>query len=422
MHDNLSQAGRLRVQVLLGLLVCVGIPVATQVFVRGIPLRNDIPGINSLIASTVAVMSGVYFSRRLNSFPGTRQRQHTLPSFLLSFGIVAAALLLFRIDYSRAVLAASFFLSAIFFSFPGFVGRRWEDTLFYIIPVGSLEDLGAIRNVSLVPLAEPDLPPRTKAAIVADFRADLPAKWERMLARAALAGYPVYHVKQLVESLTGRVKIEHLSENNLGSLIPNLGYRKLKLFLDIVAAVIVLPFLIPPLLLVALAIKLDNPGPALFRQRRVGFGGKAFTVYKFRTMAWRSEQDDGEDGRDAAVTRDGDARITRLGNFLRRYRIDELPQIVNILRGEMSWIGPRPEAIHLSQWYEAELPFYSYRHIVLPGISGWAQVNQGHVADLESVYAKLQYDFFYIKNFSAWLDLLITFRTIRTMLTGFGSK
>jgi len=99
-----------------------------------------------------------------------------------------------------------------------------------------------------------------------------------------------------------------------------------------------------------------------------------------------------------------------------------LPRALNILRGEMSWIGPRPEAVHLSQWYEEELPFYSYRHIVLPGITGWAQVNQGHVADLTAVGTKLQFDFYYIKYFSAWLDILITLKTVRTMLTGFGSK
>ena len=111
-----------------------------------------------------------------------------------------------------------------------------------------------------------------------------------------------------------------------------------------------------------------------------------------------------------------------LRRFLRRTRLDELPQILNILAGDMSWIGPRPEAIDLSTWYEAEIPFYSYRHIVRPGITGWAQVNQGHVADLAEINMKLQYDFFYVKNFSAWLDILITMRTVVVMLNGFGSK
>jgi lipopolysaccharide/colanic/teichoic acid biosynthesis glycosyltransferase len=179
------------------------------------------------------------------------------------------------------------------------------------------------------------------------------------------------------------------------------------------------PILAVPMMVLAVAIRLDSPGPALFRQRRLGLAGKPITVYKFRTM---KVHDAGEDERSAAMTGDRDDRITRLGAFLRRSRIDELPQIINILKGEMSWIGPRPEALVLSNWYVGEIPFYRYRHVVRPGISGWAQVNQGHVADVDQVHEKLQYDFFYIKYFSPWLDLLILFRTIKTMLTGFGSR
>ena len=122
------------------------------------------------------------------------------------------------------------------------------------------------------------------------------------------------------------------------------------------------------------------------------------------------------------LARDDNERVTRVGNFLRRSRIDELPQILNILKGEMSWIGPRPEAAILSSWYTGEIPFYRYRHVVKPGISGWAQVNQGHVAQVDEVHRKLHYDFYYIKYFSPWLDLLIVFRTIRTMASGFGSR
>jgi lipopolysaccharide/colanic/teichoic acid biosynthesis glycosyltransferase len=132
--------------------------------------------------------------------------------------------------------------------------------------------------------------------------------------------------------------------------------------------------------------------------------------------------DAGDDERGAAMTGAGDDRITRIGGLLRYLRIDELPQIINILKGEMSWIGPRPEALVLSSWYVGEIPFYRYRHVVRPGISGWAQVNQGHVADVGEVHQKLQYDFFYIKYFSPWLDLLILFRTVKTMATGYGSK
>ncbi len=189
---------------------------------------------------------------------------------------------------------------------------------------------------------------------------------------------------------------------------------------DFLVAVAILPLALPVMAGVALAIRMEGPGPVLFRQTRVGHAGRTITVYKFRTMLTVEESE--EDLRSAAITADDDDRITRVGRFLRHSRLDELPQIFNILKWEMSWIGPRPEAQVLSVWYTSEIPFYRYRHVVKPGISGWAQVNQGHVADVSEVHRKLQYDFYYIKYFSPWLDLLIVLRTIKTMLTGFGSR
>ena len=114
--------------------------------------------------------------------------------------------------------------------------------------------------------------------------------------------------------------------------------------------------------------------------------------------------------------------LGNVGRFLRHYRFDEVPQVINILRGEMSWIGPRPEALPLSHWYEGEIPFYSYRHIVRPGITGWAQVQQGYAAKIRGVTDKLHYDFYYVKYFSVWLDVLIVLKTVRTILTGYGAR
>jgi lipopolysaccharide/colanic/teichoic acid biosynthesis glycosyltransferase len=215
------------------------------------------------------------------------------------------------------------------------------------------------------------------------------------------------------------VEVRHLSENNFGSLIPARGYFHLKSVIDVVAAIILLPILAVPMLLIGLAIRVDSKGPALFKQQRVGHAGRPIVIYKFRTM---TPERSGKDERLAAMTGTQDTRITRVGAFLRRSRVDELPQIFNILKGEMSWIGPRPEAAVLSSWYTDAIPFYRYRHVVKPGISGWAQVNQGHVAAVDEVHEKLQFDFFYLKYFSPWLDTLVLFRTVKTMLTGFGSK
>jgi lipopolysaccharide/colanic/teichoic acid biosynthesis glycosyltransferase len=213
---------------------------------------------------------------------------------------------------------------------------------------------------------------------------------------------------------------EHLDQNASALFPASLVYCRVKQLLDWACALIALVILLPLLLAIALAIRLDSPGPALFWQERRGFQGTRFNILKFRTM--RLQQPGQQTAEAVLVTSSDDPRITTIGRFLRRFRLDELPQLVNVLKGEMSWIGPRPEATALSNLYEKNLPFYGYRHIVRPGITGWAQVNQGHVASLEEVLNKLHYDLYYIKNLSFRLDAVIVFRTIKTMLTGFGAK
>ena len=366
-------------------------------------------------------MVGHYFFRRLVFFPGARSSSYVVPIFTASFAAVVTVFFFFRIDYSRLNFATSYLMCVLWYFACHFMGSRARPRRLAIVPLGKARKVNRIPSIDWLWLRDNSATLPDCDGIVVDLRADLSDDWERFIAEKAIAGVPVYHVKQIEELVTGRVDIEHLSENSFGSLIPGLAYIKIKQWIDVAAALLLGILLLPALLLLALAVRLDSPGPAFFSQRRVGYRGHAFLVFKFRTMRHDapSEQDE---TRHTAITRDGDDRITRLGRFLRHSRIDELPQIVNILRGEMSWIGPRPEACALSEWYETEIPFYRYRHIVRPGITGWAQVNQGHVAEVEDVHDKLQYDFYYIKYFTPWLDMLIVLRTVRTMLTGFGSK
>jgi lipopolysaccharide/colanic/teichoic acid biosynthesis glycosyltransferase len=295
------------------------------------------------------------------------------------------------------------------------IETHYRRPLLAVVPTGNFGMLTRLPEADWRILDDASGIPAGASGVVADLRADLSPEWEKLLARAALKGLPVYHSKHVAESLTGRVEIEHLSENSLGSLLPSSVYLKFKRLLDVVATLLVMPLVAPALLIVAILIKREDGGPVLFCQPRVGLGGEVFTIFKLRTM-----KVDSEEGRH--FTEGDDPRITAVGRILRRYRIDELPQVFNILRGEMSWIGPRPEALPLSEWYEGQIPFYSYRHIVRPGITGWAQVQQGYAARIAAVTGKLHYDFFYIKHFSPWLDLLITVRTIRTILTGFGAR
>jgi lipopolysaccharide/colanic/teichoic acid biosynthesis glycosyltransferase len=231
---------------------------------------------------------------------------------------------------------------------------------------------------------------------------------------AALRGIPVYHIKQFNESISGRVVVDHLRENTLGAVVPSLIYPQFKRAMDFWTALVCLPFIAMIVGVCAILIKRETPGPIFYCQKRAGFGGRSFTILKLRTMAHNHHGAD--------FTTEGDGRITRIGRFLRRHRLDELPQIINILRGDMSWIGPRPEAISLAELYEREIPFYVYRHIVRPGISGWAQVHQGNVAAVDAARLKLEYDFYYIKHFSFWLDALIVMKTVRAIVTCFGSR
>jgi lipopolysaccharide/colanic/teichoic acid biosynthesis glycosyltransferase len=409
---------RVRFQLGVGLILAVLVPYAARY-----PFdvtAGDLRALNNSLAGTlVALIGGYYAFRRMTHYPGVRASYHIVPSFAASYGLVLAVFFFARLGYSRLSFLFSFLLAAFWYYVVYFKLQRQHRLAIGVVPYGEVRHLFDIGEVSWTSLSDPADRVTAFDAVVADLRFDIPDEWERFLADRALAGTLVMHAKQMEESLTGRVSIEHLSENNLGSLIPGIVYGKLKRAGDLAASLLAIPFLVPVMLVVALLIRLDSAGPVLFRQERMGYRGEAFRMFKFRTMR---ETGDVGDAREAAMTQDDDARVTRIGKHLRRYRIDELPQIINIIKGEMSWIGPRPEAVPLSHWYESELPFYRYRHIVRPGITGWAQVNQGHVAEVSDVLWKLHYDFYYIKNFGFWLDILIVARTIRTVLSGFGAR
>ena len=377
---------------------------------------------NSLFANVLAVCMALWIRISVSTYPGIRGGQLILPAIIVAHATFVTLLLLSRLPYHRPSLALGVGVHLIWaYAVYFFVQRRVRPRI-GIVPFGAVDKLTGIDNVEWHRLHHPSLADAGACnAIVADFAAeDLPDEWEAFLADAAVGGRVVYQVEQLHESLTGRVEIHHLSENSFGSLAPARAYMAVKHLVDFLWAVILLPVAVPVMAACALAIRLSDGAPVLFRQIRVGRGGHEFIVTKFRTMRLVTDLDPND--RAAAMTGEEDVRITRLGRFLRLTRLDELPQLWNILRGEMSFIGPRPEAQVLSSWYTSEIPFYRYRHVVRPGISGWAQVNQGHVAEVDEVHLKLQYDFFYIKYFSPWLDLLILFRTIKTMLTGWGAR
>ncbi len=234
------------------------------------------------------------------------------------------------------------------------------------------------------------------------------------------SGIQVQDGAEVYEAITGKVPLESL---RLSWLLfspsfyvsrPLLLYKRIFSFMISLFCLIVAS---PIMLIAAIAIRLDSRGPIIFQQKRVGEGGKLFTLYKFRTMVDGADQD--HNFRPAEKT---DGRFTRVGMWLRRARIDELPQLVNILRGDMYFVGPRPFVQNQEEECLAKIPYYRQRWSVKPGATGWAQVNRGYCATIEDNTEKLAYDLFYIKNISIGLDLLIMFKTLKTLLLSRGSR
>ena len=234
-----------------------------------------------------------------------------------------------------------------------------------------------------------------------------------------LKGIQVDDGMAFTEECAGKLSVEHLYPS---SLIFSNGYikpaflKKVKRYSDVVASAAALFFSFPFCLLISLAIKLDSRGPVFYRQERVGEDGKTFDLLKFRSMRIDAE----ENG--PVWAKSNDERATRVGRMIRKLRLDEIPQMINVLRGEMSFVGPRPERPFFIEQLKEEIPFYFQRHIVKPGITGWAQIRYPYGASKEDALEKLKYDLYYIKHMSTFFDLMIILETIKIALVGKGAR
>ncbi len=267
-----------------------------------------------------------------------------------------------------------------------------------------------------------DLPNLTElkwSGVVVATENELSDEQVRQLMPLRLRGIPIYRLPEAYENFWYKLPSSLLEDTWFAfssgfNLFPGSFNLKLKRIVDGVMTILLLVGLSPLMLIVAIAIKLDSPGEVFYSQLRTGINGKPFRVYKFRSMYKDAEKS----GAKWASTKDN--RITRVGKIIRLTRIDELPQIWNVVRGEMSLIGPRPERPEFDQQLREEISYYDLRYLVKPGITGWAQVMYPYGASIEDAYEKLSYDLYYIKNYSFWLDLAIVFKTIRVVLLGKG--
>ena len=247
---------------------------------------------------------------------------------------------------------------------------------------------------------------------LADARGTLPM--ERLL-EMKLNGVTFDHLASVYERYTGKIAVENLRPS---WLIFSAGFRTtrwvltFKRVLDVGASLGALLLSLPVMTIVAIAVKVSSTGPIFYHQRRVGERGAVFTLHKFRSMRVDAESESG-----AVWSRNGDLRVTPIGRFLRQMRLDELPQLWNVLRGDMSLVGPRPERPEFVQQLTLQIPYYGQRHIVKPGLTGWAQVRYAYGSSVEDAMEKLQYDLFYIKNMSLVMDAVIVLATVKTVLS-----
>jgi sugar transferase (PEP-CTERM system associated) len=303
-------------------------------------------------------------------------------------------------------------LAPLDYQIVGFLGDRPGDIGRSIVNpsvVGTLGDLSLMvekQRVSMVVVA------------LEDFRNRLPVA---DLLRCRMSGVKVEEAITFLERLTGKIHVKDLRASWFvfsGGFYRPRAFGNAKRSVEFGLALVGLVLVSPLLGLLALLVKLDSSGPVLYAQERVGEKGRLFRVLKLRTMRTDAETASGP----VWSRRDGDPRVTRLGRLLRKLRLDELPQLVNVLRGEMSFVGPRPERPHFVNQLRSVIPYYDERHTVKPGITGWAQIKFGYGSNLEDAEQKLQYDLYYVKHMSWWLDLRILFDTFKVMALGRGAR
>ena len=302
---------------------------------------------------------------------------------LTAFGL--GAVLIFRLEYSTVFITINWFFGlAILFTAEKLL-RMNNVMILAVMPNVDLKmTMGGRMNV--IRIDGYSLPDKPISAVIATAEEIINPLYARVLTQLAINKIPILQDEHFREQMTGRLNHRNVDAPDLMQLRPYRRYMVIKRFSDIVMASIGVILLSPLMIIIAILIRLESTGAPIFIQRRIGEGGRVFNMYKFRSMV----KDADVDGAKFATT--DDARITRIGRLIRKLRIDELPQLINVIGGSMSMIGPRPEQKALVEKLSDEIPLYSFRHAVRPGITGWAQVMQGYADDVSSTDVKLSFD------------------------------
>ncbi len=416
---------------LLGLLLAAS-TASLVVFGELLPWNAAPPGGESLLPllglMTAGFLASAYTSGRIWAVGVPRPSYGRALAIVTStVAITAMGLVLARdIYFSRSYFLLTAGLWAAVALAHRAVRRRrpWTETMIVITAEkGLADDLRSAPHAGVLHVHDPggDPPaeqPPPGTTLVVDLRSVLSDRMAQYVSSSNLAGFTVRALVNVYEEHTGRLALVHLAEGweMSAPLSRHAGYAPFKRTAEVLFIVATAPLWVPLGALIWLAVRLDSKGPAIYRQRRVGYRGAVFTLYKFRTMVADAEQ------AGARFAAPEDQRLTRVGRILRRFRIDEIPQLVNVLKGDLSLVGPRPEQLPFVERFNESIPFYGYRHLVRPGITGWAQINYGYADDEADTIEKLTFDLYYLKHMSPWLDLRILGQSMWTVLSGFGAQ
>ena len=409
----------------------IGVLVGSVVTFGLLPWEVALPGSGSIWP----FISFLYGGFVVGSFVSTRMWAGGAPrpSYGRGLAIVSTALAVtaFLLVATRPYYSNKFLVTATAVWFIGVNAHRlirrrrpWTEPMVIISDEKELiDDLRTAPHTDLLAVLDPSTtgevdPYPTGVTIAVDLRAVLSDRMAQFVSSCALAGYSVRAMSAVYEEHTGRMPIIHLAEGwELSAPVTRTApYIGGKAIVDILAVLVTIPIWVPLAGVIALAVRFTSPGPVIFKQVRIGKDGHPFTLYKFRTMVV-----DAEEQGPRFATKD-DPRLTAVGRSLRRFRVDELPQLYNVLKGDLALVGPRPEQARFVDRFKTEIPFYSHRHLVRPGVTGWAQVNYGYADDQAETIDKLTYDLYYVKHMSPWLDLHVLGRSIWTVLSGFGAR
>lgn len=372
--------------------------------------------INVLVGVSVVYLISSLVIDLLSKYPGNRPQSYLLITLSIFYIAFLACIVFLRIEYARFALVVAF--PVLYFSLwlESKVYQKLNNGHYGVIPRGFYEPLVLANVKKFSILNEPCERMGKYKGIIVDKNEKLDDNWQRFIAHALSEDIPVFDTVAAYESITGKSPLDHYGEIASVEMNPRKVTLAIKRIIESLLIIMSAPVWLLIILITAIAVKLESNGPAFFIQKRVGRGGREFRMFKIRSMCLESEQNG------AQFATNGDPRITKVGGVIRKTRIDELPQFFNILLGDMSLIGPRPEQASFVNKFEDEIPLYSYRHVVRPGITGWAQVTQGYASTTDETREKLAHDFYYVKNLGLLLDLDIALKTIKTMLTGFGAR